>query len=72
MAKDQTHTHSSSRTAGGDPIEGADPGGTRSTKPGQRDKTAPKASDPKTEQTVQTGDRNETTESRGSHPRGSQ
>jgi hypothetical protein len=70
MTKDQTHTHSSSRTAGGDPVEGADPGGTRSTKVGQPDKTAPKKPEPKVEQSVQTGDRNETRESRSPHPKG--
>jgi hypothetical protein len=65
MGTDQTFTNSSSRTTGNDPIEGIDPGGTHSTKPGQADKSAPKAADPKVTQTVQSGDRNSWRESRG-------
>lgn len=68
MATDKTFTGSSTRTSGNDPIEGIDPGGTHSTKPGQRDKTAPKASDPKVEQKVQSGDRNTELESRTGKP----
>jgi hypothetical protein len=51
----ETKTVTSTRTAGNDPIAGADPGGTRSTKPGQRDKTQPKKDDPAVEQKVETG-----------------
>jgi hypothetical protein len=70
MAKaDLPYTQTSTRTAGGDPVEGADPGGTRSTKPGQRDKSAPKATDPKTRQDVTTGDRNTQRESRSAQPK---
>jgi hypothetical protein len=46
------------RTAGNDPVEGADPGGTRSTKPGNPDKTG-KARPEKVRQTVVSGDRND-------------
>ena len=46
------------RTTGGDPIEGADPGGTRSTKPGNPDKSGP-AKPEKVQQTVVSGDRND-------------
>jgi hypothetical protein len=70
MTKDQTFTQSSSRTTGGDPIEGVDPGGTRSTKPGQPDKSAPKKPDAKVEQSVESGDRNSTRESRTPQPKG--
>ena len=69
MATDKTFTGSSSRTAGNDPIEGIDPGGTHSTKPGQRDKTAPKAPDPTVEQSVQSGDRNTEREARSGKPK---
>ncbi len=58
----------STHTAGGDPVAGADPGGTRSTKPGQRDKTAPKAENPAVEQTNASGDRNPYRESRSGIP----
>ncbi len=45
----------STRTTGNDPVEGLDPGGTRSTRPGKRnDRTAPTV-----EQTVQSGDEND-------------
>ncbi len=70
MAKDQTFTQSSSRTTGNDPIEGVDPGGTRSTKPGQADKTAPKAAEPKVRHDVESGDRNPRREPRGPNPKG--
>ncbi|MGE0370727.1 MAG: hypothetical protein AB7Q01_02430 [Gammaproteobacteria bacterium] len=48
-------TTTSTRTTGNDPVAGADPGGTRSTKPGQRDKSAPRHADPAVEQAVTTG-----------------
>jgi hypothetical protein len=57
-------TRSSTRTAGNDPVSGADPGGTRSTRPGQADKRAPKQANPKVEQHVTSGDRNTRSESR--------
>ena len=45
----------STRTTGNDPVEGLDPGGTRSTRPGKRkDGTAPKV-----EQAVRSGDEND-------------
>jgi hypothetical protein len=69
MATDQTFVHSSNKTAGGDPMEGADPGGTRSTKPGQPNKSSPKAQDPKVQQTVTSGDRNTKTEARSYQPK---
>ena len=53
---DQTFTQSSTRTTGGDSVEGVDPGGTHSTKPGQADKSTPKQASKKVEQTVQSGD----------------
>ena len=46
---------SSSRTTGNDPVEGLDPGGTRSTRPGKRKDGAP----PTVEQKVQSGDEND-------------
>ncbi len=51
-------TGSSSKTTGGDPAAGADPGGTRSTKPGNPDKGASASEPAKVEQTVTSGDRN--------------
>ncbi len=45
----------SSRTTGSDPVEGLDPGGTRSTRPGKRREGAP----PTVEQNVQSGDGND-------------
>jgi hypothetical protein len=57
-------TRSSTRTAGNDPVSGADPGGTRSTRPGQADKREPKQARPKVEQHVTSGDRNPRAESR--------
>ena len=69
MSKDaKTSGHSSTRTTGNDSIEGVDPGGTRSTKPGQPDKSAPKASEPKVDQVVETGNRNNTSDSRQVDP----
>jgi hypothetical protein len=48
-----------SRTTGNDEVSGVDPGGTRSTRPGQKDKTEPKATGGvKTPTTVVSGDRN--------------
>ncbi len=45
------------RGTGNDPVEGADPGGTHSTRPGNPDKSGP--SQPgQVEQTVTSGDRN--------------
>lgn len=46
------------RTAGNDPVEGADPGGTHSTKPGNPDKRGP-AKPGRVEQDVVSGDRND-------------
>src|SRR4051812_31175552 len=60
----QTSTH----TTGNDPVEGVDPGGTRSTKPGQADKSQPKADAPATSQETSSGDRNTWRESRGPRP----
>ena len=48
----------SSRTTGNDSIEGADPGGTHSTKPGNPDKSPGSPKGAKIEQTVESGDRN--------------
>ena len=45
------------RTTGNDPIEGADPGGTHSTKPGNPDKSGPARPD-QVKQEVVSGDRN--------------
>jgi hypothetical protein len=50
----------STRTTGGDPAEGADPGGTRSTKPGNPDKSgASKPADVADGQKIKSGDQNE-------------
>jgi hypothetical protein len=68
MTNEPSHQHTSTQTTGGDPIEGVDPGGTRSTHPGQRDKTAPKRAGAKVEQTVTSADRNTRTESQGPRP----
>ncbi len=54
----------SSRTTGNDPVEGLDPGGTRSTRPGKRDATGPK-----TEQRVQSGDENDDPQRQPEPPR---
>jgi len=49
----------SNRTTGNDPVEGADPGGTRSTKPGNPDKSGPaKPEHVRDGQQVVSGDRN--------------
>jgi hypothetical protein len=49
----------STRTTGGDPAEGADPGGTRSTKPGNPDKSGPARPERVSEnQKIVSGDRN--------------
>ena len=50
---------SSTTTTGGDPVSGVDPGGTRSTKPGNPDKTTPDSTAPMLEQDVVSGDRND-------------
>ena len=47
----------STRTSGNDPIEGADPGGTHSTKPGNPDKSGP-AKPASVQQDVTSGDNN--------------
>ena len=57
--------HSSTRTTGNDPVAGADPGGTHSTHPGQRDKSVEKQADPKVKQEFGSGDRNPVRETRG-------
>lgn len=49
---------SSSQTTGGDAIEGVDPGGTHSTKPGNPDKSGQSGAGSKVEQKVESGDRN--------------
>ena len=46
------------RTAGNDPVEGADPGGSRSTRPGQEEKTSSGTQERTTDQSVVSGDRN--------------
>ena len=69
MAKDPLFQQTSTRTTGNDPIEGVDPGGTRSTKPGQADKSKPKESGPSANQTVTSGDRNPKRESRTPGPK---
>lgn len=49
----------STRTTGGDPVEGADPGGTHSTKPGNPDKSGTsRPAHVDDGQTVVSGDRN--------------
>lgn len=58
----------STQTTGGDPIEGVDPGGTRSTKPGQANKAEDKAAAPASPQTNASGDRNPYRESRTAPP----
>ena len=60
--------HASTRTTGNDSIEGVDPGGTRSTKPGQADKSAPKSGNPKAVQHINTGNRNDMDDSRQVDP----
>jgi hypothetical protein len=69
MSKEpEQFVHSSTQTTGGDPIEGVDPGGTRSTRPGQADKTDASKPGPKVEQRVESGDRNPKRESRTPQP----
>jgi hypothetical protein len=52
-------TEQSTRSTGNAPVEGIDPGGTRSTRPGNPDKTGAKPDRPaKVEQNVESGDRN--------------
>lgn len=46
----------SSRTTGNDPVDGLDPGGTRSTRPGARE---PGADKPSLEHPTQSGDEND-------------
>jgi hypothetical protein len=53
-----TVDHTSSRTTGNDSVEGVDPGGTRSTKPGNPDKSGRSEKGSKLDQTVESGDRN--------------
>ena len=65
--KRETHTHDSSRTTGNEPIEEIDPGGTRSTKPGQRGNSDDEA--PKVRQRVTSGDRNTWRDSRIPQPK---
>lgn len=65
MAPNQQPTTTSTRTTGNDPSDGPDPGGTHSTKPGQRDKSAPKSAEPVIHNTVASGDRNAENESEG-------
>lgn len=67
--KQPDHDHTSSRTTGNEPIEGLDPGGSRSTKPGQPDKTKPNVKEAAVEHHVSTGDRNTWRESRSPQPK---
>lgn len=64
----KTFEHRSTRVTGNDPASGADPGGTHSTHPGQRDKAGPKDDAPELDQHVTSGDRNPTRESRLPRP----
>ena len=64
----KTYEHKSSRVTGNDPSDGADPGGTHSTHPGQRDKAEPKETAPELDQHVSSGDRNPTRETRSPRP----
>ena len=53
------------KTTGNDPLEGVDPGGTRSTKPGNPDKAGPARPDQvHKEQKVVSGDQNSKPEQR--------
>lgn len=55
----------STRTTGNDPLEGVDPGGTHSTKPGNPDKSGPaKPMEVHKEQTIVSGDENEPADKR--------
>ena len=47
----------STRKTGNEPVEGADPGGTRPTRPGHPGKAADEAGGTRTEQHVTSGDR---------------
>jgi hypothetical protein len=59
----QEASMTSKRTTGGDPAEGADPGGTRSTKPGNPDKSGVSRPDRVRDgQKVISGDRNDGTD----------
>ncbi|MBV8578783.1 MAG: hypothetical protein JOZ58_27580 [Acetobacteraceae bacterium] len=49
--------HKSTRKTGNEPVEGADPGGTRPTKPGQTSSSGTQ-SETWTEHKVESGDRN--------------
>jgi hypothetical protein len=69
MTKEPGYQHRSTQTTGGDPVEGVDPGGTRSTHPGQADKTAAKDGKVSTEHSVTSGDRNPRSESQGPLPK---
>jgi hypothetical protein len=64
-AQHENHQHRSTRTAGNDPVAGADPGGTRSTHPGQPDKRGAPAVESAVTQHVSSGDRNPARETRG-------
>ena len=58
-------TASSTHGTGNDPLEGVDPGGTRSTKPGNPDKSGPaKPGEVAKEQTVVSGDQNDPADER--------
>ena len=57
-AKAMTVDKASSRTTGNDAIEGVDPGGTHSTKPGNPDKSSASPKGKKIDETVESGDRN--------------
>jgi hypothetical protein len=67
--KRETFTHESSRTTGNEPIEAIDPGGTRSTKPGQRHPDKSDDQEPKVRQRVASGDRNTWREPRTAQPK---
>lgn len=64
MVENPQFKHTSTQKTGGDPVEGADPGGTHPTRPGKpsADGTA------ETEQTTTSGDRNPHRESRTDIP----
>ena len=49
----------SERKTANEPVEGMDPGGTHSTRPGQADKQGPATGKPKADQHVESGDRND-------------
>ena len=58
------HARSSAHTTGNDPIDGVDAGGTRSTKPGNSDKSQPRQQNPRVSQTIVSGGRNNSVEGR--------